>query len=150
MSKENSRVEKTELVKRLEQMRTLVDDCLAELSVSKTKSPKARPGRTQTTRDIKPIDFSVQVKAIVKRYARRMSGPEKFTLLVAWLTKGDQKVEVPLNAVVALWNKMTARDLLGGKFNHFYPNQAKTNDWVESKKTGKYSLRPSWKEILKA
>jgi hypothetical protein len=84
----------------------------------------------------KSFDLTIQVKAVVKRHAKNMSGPEKFTLLLVWLAKGDPKTEVQLGAIMSLWNKMSAKNLLGGKFNHLYPNQAKTNDWVESKEDG--------------
>lgn len=79
-----------------------------------------------------------------------MSGPKKFTLLVARFVKGDLKKEIALSEIRRNWNKMSAKTLLNMKFNLFYPSQAKENDWVESKRKGFYNLRPDWKEILKS
>jgi hypothetical protein len=66
-----------------------------------------------------------------------------------WLANGDPKTEVQLNTVIALWSKLTAINLLDSKFNPFYPSQAKTNDSIESKKTGKCNLRPSGEKYSK-
>jgi hypothetical protein len=145
MSKGNRKETIRDLTKRLDQIRILTDECIGVLA-------SLGPASLVTSSRVVPksVDLTIQIKAVVKRHAKNMSGPEKFTLLLAWLAKGDPKTEVQLGSIMSLWNKMSAKNLLGGKFNHFYPNQAKTNDWVESKKTGKYNLRPGWQDILKA
>ena len=43
---------------------------------------------------------------------------------------------------------MTAKGLLGMKFNRFYSAAAKNSDWVNTQKNGLYHLRPSWKDIF--
>jgi hypothetical protein len=145
MSKGNRKASITDITKRLDQIRILTDECIAMLA-------SFGPASSLTSSRVvaKSVDLTIQVKAVVKRHAKNMSGPEKFTLLLAWLAKGDPKTEVQLGSIISLWNKMSAKNLLGGKFNHFYPSQAKTNDWVESKKTANYNLRPGWQEIFKA
>jgi len=77
-----------------------------------------------------------------------MSGPKKFTLLLAYLAKGDLKKVIALEEIQKQWNKMTAKSLLGMEFNRFYPASAKENDWVNSEKNGSYNLRPAWTAIF--
>ncbi len=90
----------------------------------------------------------MQIRAFVKKYAKNMSGGKKFTLLVAYLTKGDASKRVALAAIEKHWNKMTAKGLLGMKFNRLYTSRARENDWASTEKTGSYHLRPAWKEIF--
>jgi hypothetical protein len=74
-----------------------------------------------------------------------MSGREKFTLILAYLTKGKPKTATKLEEIMAAWNKMKGTL---GDFNLAYTTRAKDKGWVDSPKTGSYELRPSWKEIL--
>jgi hypothetical protein len=96
------------------------------------------------------IDFDIPLRPFVKKYTKGMSGPKKFTLLVAWFVKGDLKKEAALSEIRKNWNKMSSKTLLNMKFNLFYTNQAKENDWVDSKRKGFYNLRPNWKGILQS
>ena len=77
-----------------------------------------------------------------------MNGAKKFTLLIAYLTKGDSSKTVPLSEIESHWNRMKSKRLLGMKFNRLYTSQARENDWVSAEKTGTYRLRPSWKAIF--
>ena len=43
---------------------------------------------------------------------------------------------------------MKASNLLGMKFNRFYPTVAKEHGWVDSPRKGAYVLMESWKEIF--
>jgi len=94
------------------------------------------------------LDFSMPIRPFVKRHGVGMSGPKKFALLVAYLAKGDLKKTIQFVEIKKHWNKMTAKSLLGMEFNTFYPASAKENNWVNSEKSGSYSLRPSWKAIF--
>lgn len=94
------------------------------------------------------VDLTVPLRPFVKRYARGLTGPRKFVLLLAHLSGGDPKVSVSSEEVMRQWSKMTAKNLLGVKFNPAYPSRARVDDWVDTKKNGFYHLRPSWKEIL--
>jgi hypothetical protein len=93
------------------------------------------------------IDFSINERAFVNRYATDKSGPKKFTLLLAYLAKGEVEKNIQLSEIKKHWGKMTAKTLLG-KFNMFYPNDAKTHGWIDSKEYGSYNLTNEWKEIL--
>ena len=96
------------------------------------------------------IDFGKPLRPFVKQYAKGLSGPKKFVLLLSRLAGGDVKKEVGIEEVKKHWNKMKAKSLLGLDFNTFYPTRAGENDWVETKKKGIYNLRPSWKDIFKS
>ncbi|OGF64263.1 hypothetical protein A2661_00770 [Candidatus Giovannonibacteria bacterium RIFCSPHIGHO2_01_FULL_45_24] len=91
-------------------------------------------------------DFSLNIRAFVKRYAAGKSGPKRFVLLLAFLTKSEVGVDVELEKVRNEWSKMSAKNLLG-KFNRFYPNEAKTQGWADSKAHGTYCLTNAWKEV---
>jgi hypothetical protein len=94
------------------------------------------------------LDYSMPMRPFVKRHGVDMGGPKKFTLLLAYLAKGDLKKTIQFVEIKKHWNKMTAKSLLGMEFNTFYPASAKENDWVNSEKNGSYNLRPSWKAIF--
>ncbi len=93
------------------------------------------------------ISFSLNERAFVKRCAANKSGPKKFTLLLAYLTKGKVGENVTLADIKKHWNKMKAKSLLG-QFNMFYPNYAKTHGWVDSKEYGSYMLTKEWEGVL--
>jgi len=93
------------------------------------------------------IVFSINERAFVKRYASGKSGPKKFTLLLAYLAKGQVNSNIELSDIKKHWNKMTAKNMLG-KFNMFYPNDAKTRGWIDSKEYGAYNLTNEWKKLL--
>jgi len=95
----------------------------------------------------KDIDFLLNERAFVDRYANNKSGPKKFTLLLAYLVKGEIDKNIELSEIKKHWNKMSAKNLLG-KFNMFYPNEAKTRGWVDSKQYGNYCLTNEWKNLL--
>jgi len=96
---------------------------------------------------ISDINFSLNARTFVKRYAIHKSGPKKFTLLLAFLTKGELEKSIGLNEIKKYWNKNKAKTLLG-KFNMFYPNEAKTKGWVDTKEYGTYCLTNEWKDVL--
>jgi len=93
------------------------------------------------------IDFSLNERTFVKRYAINKSGPKRFTLLLAYFSKGEVNKNIELSEIKKHWNKMAAKTLLG-KFNMFYPNDAKTRGWINSKEYGSYNLTNEWKNVL--
>lgn len=96
---------------------------------------------------VQDIDFSLNERAFVKRYVANKSGPKKFTLLLAYLSKGEINKNVELSEIRRHWNKMATKTLLG-KFNRFYPNDAKTHGWIDSKEYGSYNLTNEWENVL--
>lgn len=93
------------------------------------------------------VDFSINERAFVNRYATGKSGPRRFTILLAYLARGKVDKNVELSEIRKRWNKMSAKYLLG-KFNMFYPSEAKTRGFVDSKQYGFYSLTKEWKNVL--
>ncbi len=133
---------------------TLTDDSgnIFQGQVELTPSSSQRSVRTKTTARAKnapkhTINLSSPIRAFVKRHARGMGGPQKFTLLLARMVSGDTKREVPFATIRKQWGKMTG---LLGKWNGAHTIRAKEHEWVDSPKTGMYALLPGWKDIFNA
>ena len=109
--------------------------------VKRTKDSIKTSAKTKNQK----LDFSINIRAFVKRLAADKSGPKKFVLLLAYLAKGEIGKNVVLGDIRKEWNKMSGKKLLG-KFNRFYPNEAKTQGWIDSKEYGTYCLANSWQE----
>lgn len=124
----------TDIIARIEKLEKEVFN-----SPAKNKKIIATPNRE--------ILFSINERAFVSRYATDKSGPKKFTLMLAFLAKGEVDKNIQLSEIKKHWGKMTTKSLLG-KFNMFYPNEAKTRGWIDSKEYGSYNLTNEWKEIL--
>lgn len=107
------------------------------------KAPERKPRATVTVRN--SPDFSLPMRAFMKRHAKGLGGPQKFTLLVAKLSGGKIGPGISLGELEKAWNRMTG---LMGKFNPAYTTRAKDNGWVDTPKTGHYALRSSWTEAL--
>jgi len=124
----------SEIIERIEKLEKVVFSKEAEKkAVSKTA--------------IYDINFSVNERAFVRRYAIDKSGPKKFTLLLAYLVEGKVDKNIKLSDIKSHWDKMSAKNMLG-QFNMFYPNDAKNRGWINSKEYGKYNLTNEWKNIL--
>lgn len=128
-----------EILNRLEKLEDVV---FKSDQVNKSK----KTSTVQSNFDGTKLNFDINERAFIKKYAKKMSGPKKFTLLVAFNSKGDEKVDAQLGEIETMWNRM--KSLLRGKFNRFYPNAAKTNGWVDSEKKSLYHLSNNWKEIF--
>jgi|ERR1700733_2849983 len=137
-----------EITRRIEQARDLLDEVLVLTRNGRREGAPSTASAAKVQVKHGAIDFSMPIRAFVKKYGTNMSGPKKFTLMVAYLTKGDATKRITLAEIERYWNKMTAKGLLGMKFNRFYASQAKENDWANTEKTGAYHLRPAWKEIF--
>lgn len=88
------------------------------------------------------LDFPLPVRAFVKRHARNLGGPQKFTVLLARLSGGKVGTAVSRIEIEKAWNRMT--EPMGGRFNPAYTTRAKDNGWVDTPKTGSYALLPGW------
>lgn len=123
---------------------TRVERLEAEVFGDKTKRAKDNAKPSAKPKNPK-LDFSINIRAFVKRFATDKSGPKKFVLLLAYLTKGETGKNVVLGDIRKEWGKMSGKNLLG-KFNRFYPNEAKTQGWIDSKEYGTYCLADTWQE----
>lgn len=138
-----------QLTEKLTRIKLLADECLRDLAVSQRQHRVPivpAPTKTTSTRSPLNLDFTEPVRPFIKKHASGLSGPKKFTLLLARLVEGDLRKEISLLEVEKAWNGMTAL-MDGMKFNRFYSQQAKDNGWVDTKKKGVYVLRSTWKEI---
>jgi hypothetical protein len=135
------------ILAKLKSMSALIDETVELLS--STQPAKVASKRVAKSNNPGTLDFTVPIRPFIKKHGRGMSGAKKFVLLVAHLTGGDVTKTASLDDIVGQWNRMTAKTLLGLKFNRFYTAAAKENDWVATGKNGLYHLRPSWKEILR-
>lgn len=148
-------MDRDKLILTLRQIKTLADECLASgqgsqeqrRTAKKTPSSPLPPARVSEPMS---IDFDMPLRPFIKRYAKGMSGPRKFVLLLSRLVKGVLEAEVPLREIQNHWNRMKGKTLLNMDFNYFFPAQAKENDLVESRKKGSYSLRPSWRDVFRS
>ena len=136
-----------ELIATLRQIRALADAAIAAHTgpTHKTKKPSLR----EVEQAVKQtnLSFNTNLLAFMKQHARGLPGPNKFTLLLARLAKGNVSQEVPLSELERQWNKMKV--IVGGKFNNAYANRAKGNGWIDAPKHGSYTLSDSWKEAIK-
>ena len=136
---------KEEMLAKLDRIKSLVDEVIGELNGKQSDQSKPR-----TTGDIKHVhvSFHPNTLAFMKQHSRGCSGPEKVTLLLARLTKGNIAEQVSSIEIEKQWNKM--KSVLGGRFNSAYLNRAKANGWIDSTKHGIYTLTNVWNEVLKA
>lgn len=116
----------------------------AEVFSDKAKHTKDNIKTSTKTKNPK-LDFSINIRAFVRRFAADKSGPKKFVLLLAYLAKGEIEKNIVLGDIRKEWGKMSGKNLLG-KFNRFYPNEAKTQGWIDSKEYGTYCLVDAWQK----
>jgi hypothetical protein len=119
-------------------------------------SPAAGAGkrRRRAAREVRPkkieakVNFSAPIRAFVKQHGRGLGGPQRFALLVAYLSKGQVQKQVALAEIEQHWNKM--KSLLDGELNRAHSTRAKEHGWVDSPARGVYVLLPDWKGIFNA
>jgi hypothetical protein len=143
-------VNRTEIIASLKQIQELTTVCLEafEEKASLPKSTRAkepRAGKVRASPHV-AIDLSQPFRPFAKNHVRGRTGPQKFTLVLAYLAKGNVKAEIKLDAVMKSWSKVKG---FLGEFNFAHPTRAKDNGWVDSAKQGVYTLRPDWTEILR-
>ena len=117
------------------------------LTSAESSSPTAQSkvSAKPTVKTTSEISFAGNPRAFMKRLSSGLSGPQKFTLLLAKLAQGDTSKAINLSEILATWDKMTG---ILGKANSAYATRAKDNGWVDSPKAGAYVLCDGWAEIL--
>ena len=135
------------LIYKLKTIQALVGDCLKFLSQSRNVHTSKPYTARRSLASAPSLNFESNARAFVKRHGRNLTGPKKFVLVLAYLTKGNISKEVSSDAIEQLWSTMRSSSLLG-KFNRAFANRAKDNGWVDSKKRGFYNLDRSWKDIF--
>lgn len=120
----------------------------AELSEGSKPTPRVRKSKPEIAeRRTIALNLSSPIRPFIKKHARNLGGPQKFTLLLAHLTKGDTKKEIGVATIQKQWGKMKG---LLGDWNAAYATRAKDQEWVDSAKYGMYSLLPGWRSATHA
>jgi hypothetical protein len=139
-------VKREEVIAALKEIERLVSACLA--GMGEGPSPNAKPATMvisprRATRALP--DFTAPIRHFMKQHAQEMNGQQRFTLMLAYLSKGKPNTEIKLETIRNAWSGMKG---LLGKFNTGYATWAKDHGWVDSPKARVYVLRPGWTEIL--
>lgn len=113
-----------------------------EHTVFVPKTKKSNMRKVKTTK----IDFNISKRAFIKNYGEGLSGPKKFVLMLAYLTKGKIGDEKSIEEIKNNWNKMTS--LFECEYNSYYSITAKDNNWADSKKYGIWFLVKDWEKIF--
>lgn len=131
---------------------------MSKVAYSRERSPSPRPRapppparrrspqRSHRARLATELDFGLPLRAFIKRYSNGLGGPQKFTLLLAYMAKGKAGVSVAFPDIKKLWNRMTG--LTGGQFHNVYAARARDEAWVDTPKNGQYALRANWADAL--
>lgn len=148
MLRESNSSKQTDLIQMLEQIETLADKCIRQVSHAPQKQREVKQSRkkSQNTPSVRQMNFNLNSRAFVKKYATSLSGPKKFVLILAYLSKGQVSKEISLANIKKMWGSMSG--LIGMEFNIFYAGRAKDNGWVDPVKRGVYKLTESGKEMF--
>ena len=93
------------------------------------------------------LHFELPVRAFIKRYARGLSGPKRFTLLLARLAGGRVDQPIATKDIEKQWNSMT--EPMNGPFNAAYPTRARDEGWIDTVARGSVVLRRGWTGAVK-
>jgi len=145
MTAEGETMDKNRLVSALTEIGRIATEALRGVEAKPTRAIKGLlPAEKRGDRPAE-ISFGMNILAFTKKYCAHLTGDRKFTLLLAYLTKGETSKRVSLGDMKSHWNKMTS---LMGKFNPAYANRAKANDWIDTPIHGSYNLAGGWRSAL--
>jgi len=149
MPKAGSVLKEGEFIEKLEKIRELADRCIFEITnqSARMRSPEKIEPKTMRISSLPEVNFNLNARAFVKKYAKQLSGPKKFVLILAYLARGQINKEVSLPEIEKLWKRTAG--LIGLGFNAAYAVRAKDEGWVNSIKRGLYILTDCWKEIFR-
>ena len=121
---------------------------LAELNiVGKVKTPAAPAPRAAPETPAKNLlDYSLNLRAFMKKYGAGASRPQKFTLLAARLAEGDLGADVEGKLLTAEWNRM--KQIMGGRYNGAYATRSKDKGWIDSSSRGHFKLGVNWRDAI--
>lgn len=135
------------LEEKLNQAKQLIEDCLSEISGGGASEAGTEVSKKFQDHKASGVDFSLNSRAFFRSYAKSLSGPKKFVLVVAYLTKGKVDSDATVADVLRCWN--THKKLLSGEYNGAYPTRAKEYGWINpGGKTGSFHLTNKWREIF--
>lgn len=128
-----------QILRRLEQI---------ERVVFKSQKKKKDNLKQSDSINVVKIQFNLNVRAFFKKYSKGLTGPKNFTLVAAFLSKGQVGKSISAENIADCWNKNFS--FLGGKklTSRTYGTRAKENEWLDSKKYGFYELTSKWQKIF--
>jgi len=119
---------------------------LVASSVTPAPSGKVKVKSAATPPSAGEPDFELPVRAFVKRYAKNLSGPRKYAVLVARLCDGTVGKTVSPREVERQWRSMT--EPMGGDYNAAYASRAKNEGWVDAPDRNSIVLLKHWTNAL--
>jgi len=129
-----------------QRVRALLEEALSLLNGGHGRSPQARAKKVGSKAShTQGLSFALNGRAFMKKYGANLSGPKKFTLLLARLAHGKVGVDVSVKEIESAWNRMKG---VMGPYNSAHSTRAKERGWLNSPKHGVYSLSDSWKESV--
>lgn len=138
-----------EIQNKIRQIISLAKECLTVLDAPQPRSQRKSLQRTHTKSPakIEKLNFKLNSRAFFKKYAKGLSGPKRFVLVIAYLVRGNKQTNITSDSVKSCWNKH--KKLLGGKLTTgVYGTRAKEDGWLDAAKNGSYHLTGSWEEIF--
>lgn len=95
------------------------------------------------------LDFSLNERAFIKKYASGFNGQEFFTLITAYQSKGKESAPVELAQIKTTWKGSFG--IIGIPYASIFSTRAKDKGWIDTLKgsRGSYTLGKHWQEILK-
>ena len=138
-------MDKKIIVEKIKESLKLLEGCLLEINLQDKDFSEIKNNRK--IEKTEKIDFSINERAFFKKYSKDISsGPAIFTLMVAYIVKGKENSEISISDVQKLWKKVDG--IFTSKYASIYATRARGNDWVDTKKSGMYILRPNWNQIF--
>ena len=139
-----------ELQNKLQKIISLAEECQVILSTQKHRKHNGNTRRKQKNpvhvSQKREINFNLNSRAFFKQNVKSLTGPKKYTLVVAYLTKGKVGQELSSDKIKACWDKHSK--LLGGKLKSgVYGTRAKESGWLDDPKYGFYCLTKDWVDI---
>lgn len=140
-------MDQQEIIKYIDKIVVSLEDLRSKIGTDNASKKKIKNAIADKNVLFSEEDFGKNPRAFFKKYAKDLSGPKKFVLCLAYLVKGDSTDIKTLDEVSAIWSSV--HGLMGADFKRMYGTRAKEYDWVDSPKTGSYTLNPNWSDIFK-
>ena len=91
-------------------------------------------------------NFDLPVRAFANRYAKNLSGPRKYAVLVARLCGGKLGQSISPREVERQWRSMT--EPMGGAYNGAHLSRAKNEGWIDQPSRESVVLLKDWINAL--
>ncbi len=106
-------------------------------------------GAVVTSNDTYDLDFSLNERAFIKKYASGFNGQKFFALITAYIAQGKVGVPVDLLQIKSTWKSCVG--MIGVPYASTFATRSKENGWTDASKEtrGSYVLGKHWQEIFK-